>query len=143
MMDRGSLEKRNRIFSYLWVGAFAVMLVLLMFFTISKPHEQENIKEFFGALSNCFVVPAALLGGIGGLSLMAKLGAYDGLSYAFRNFGIHNLIGGNPKAKRAQSFYEYKQEKEEKGRKWLPQCLYVGLGLLAVSIILSIVYLVI
>ena len=143
MDNQQQFEKKLKIRSYLWAASFGVMLVALMFILVAKPHEQENAKEFVRALSDCFVVPAALLGGIGGLSLMAKLGAYDGLAYAFKNFGIHNLIGGNPNKKKYQNFYDYKKEKDETGRKWLPQFLYVGLALLFVSIILSIVYLMI
>ena len=133
-------EKRLKIRTYLWTVSFGLMLAVSMFIFISKPHEQENAKEFIRALSDCFVIPAALLGGIGGLSLMARLGAYDGLIYSFKNFGIHNLLGGGFKKKKIQTFYEYKQEKDEKGRKWLPSFLYVGLVMLGVSIILSIVY---
>ena len=70
---------------------------------------------------------------------MAKLGAYDGLVYSFKNFGLHTLIGGNPNKKKTQTFYEYKTAKDEKGRKWFPNFLWVGVASLVIGIILAIV----
>ena len=61
------------------------------------------------------------------------------LTYSFKNFGIHNLLGGNPKKKKTQTFREYKEDKEEKGRKWFPHMLWVGIASLVVGIILAIV----
>lgn len=138
-MDQEKYEKKLKIRAYVWTVGFTLMFVAVMFFTIEKPHEQENAKAVLGALSNCFIVPAALVGGFGALSYMAKLGAYDGLTYSFKNFGLHNLLGGNPKQKRTQTFREYKEEKDEKGRKWFPQLLWVGLAALVIGIILAIV----
>ena len=142
-IEHRGLEKKESFLSYGVAWGIALMLVFFMIVTVARPLEKGNRSELVCALSNCFAVPAALLGGIGGLSLMARLGAYDGFVYSFKSFGIHNLVGGDPKAKRTQSFYDYKRQREKNGRKWLPEFLYVGLILLAVSIILSIVYLVI
>lgn len=124
---------------YIWTVGFVLVLVAMMFFLVEKPHEEQSASDVLGALSNCFTVPAALVGGVGAISYMAHLGAYDGLTYSFKNFGIHNLLGGNPKKKKTQTFREYKEEKEEKGRKWFPHMLWVGIASLVVGIILAIV----
>ena len=138
-MDQENYEKKLKIRAYVWTVGFTLMLVAVMFFLIEKPHEQEGAKAVLIALSNCFIVPAALVGGLGALSYMAHLGAYDGLTYSFKNFGLHNLLGGNPKKKRTQTFREYKEEKDEKGRRWFPHLLWVGLAALVIGIVLAIV----
>ena len=79
------------------------------------------------------------MAGVGALTYLAKLGAYDGISYAFSNFALHSLIPGMHKDKH-ESFYEYKKAKEEKGRKWLSHLFFVGLVPLAISVVLLIVY---
>ncbi len=133
------LEKKLKIRSYVFAVSFLLMLVTVMIFTIEKPHEKEGASAVIGAISNCFTVPGALIGGFGALSLMAKFGAYDGLVYSFKNFGLHTLVGGNPKKKNTQTYYDYKKEKDEKGRKWFPNLLWVGSASLAIGIILAIV----
>ena len=138
-MDQEKYEKKLKIRAYVWTVGFTLMLVAVMFFTLEKPYEQENARAVLGALSNCFIVPAALVGGFGALSYMAKLGAYDGLVYSFKNYGLHTLIGGAFTKKKTQTFREYKEEKDEKGRRWFPHLLWVGLSALAIGIILAIV----
>ena len=138
-MDQEKYEKKLKIRAYVWTVGFTLMLAAVMFFTLEKPHEQETAKDVLGALSNCFIVPAALVGGFGALSYMAKLGAYDGLVYSFKNYGLHTLIGGAFTKKKTQTFREYKEEKDEKGRRWFPHLLWVGLSALAIGIILAIV----
>jgi hypothetical protein len=138
-MDQEKYEKKLKIRAYVWTVGFTLMLAALMFFTLEKPHEEENAKAVLGALSNCFIVPAALVGGFGALSYMAKLGAYDGLVYSFKNYGLHTLIGGAFTKKKTQTFREYKEEKDEKGRRWFPHLLWVGLAALVIGIILAIV----
>ena len=139
MDQQQGYEKKLKIRTYICTVGFVLVLVALMFFLIEKPHEEPNAKAVLAAISNCFVVPATLVGGLGALSYMGHLGAYDGLTYSFKNFGLHNLLGGNPKKKRTQTFREYKEEKDEKGRKWFPHMLWVGLASLVIGIILAIV----
>ena len=138
-MDQQQYEKKLKIRSYIWAVGFTLMLAAVMFFTLEKPYEEQTAKDVLGALSYCFVVPAALVGGFGALSYMAKLGAYDGLVYSFKNYGLHTLIGGAFTKKKTQTFREYKEEKDEKGRKWFPQLLWCGLGSLVIGLILAIV----
>ena len=138
-MDQQQYQKKLKIRSYIWAIGFTLMLAALMFFLIEKPYEKETATDVFAALSNCFIVPAALVGGFGALSYMAKLGAYDGLVYSFKNYGLHTLIGGAFTKKKTQTFREYKEEKDEKGRKWFPNLLWSGLGSLLIGIILAVV----
>ena len=123
---------------YIKWGIIAVVAVIFMF-TYEKPFSQEGTKEIVGAISDCFAIPGVVMSGIGALTYLAKLGAYDGISYVFSNFALHSIIPGMYKDK-FDSFYEYKQAKEAKGRRWLSHMCFVGLVTLAISVILLVVY---
>ena len=131
-------EFLKKYMPYIRWGIVAVIAVVLMF-AYEQPFSKEGAKEIVGAVSDCFAVPGVVMAGIGALSYLAKLGAYDGISYVFTNFALHSIIPGMYKDK-FDSFYEYKQMKEAKGRTWLSQLCYVGLILFAISVILLIVY---
>ena len=121
------MEKKEFIDKYLpyvkWCILTVTMIVALFFW--EKPFSEEGAQAIVGALSNCFFVPGVLVTSIGVLSYLSKLGAYDGISYTFSNFSLHSIIPGHHKDKH-QTLYEYKKQKDEKGRKWLPHAFFVG-----------------
>ena len=123
---------------YIKWGIFGVVSIVLMFI-YEKPFSEAETNEIFGSMSNCFAVPGIVLTGFGGLSYLSSLGAYDGLSYIFSNFSLHSIIPGHHKDK-PQTLYEYKQQKDEKGRKWHPQPLIVGAVSLGISVVMLIIY---
>ena len=131
-------EFEEKYMPYVKWGIVAVALVVLMIF-YEQPFSQEGAKEIVGTISDCFAIPGVVMAGIGALTYLAKLGAYDGISYAFSNFALHSIIPGTHKDK-PESFYEYKKSKEEKGRKWLSHLFFAGLVPLVISVILLIVY---
>ena len=131
-------EFEEKYMPYVKWGIVAVALVVLMIF-YEQPFSQEGAKEIVGTISDCFAIPGVVMAGIGALTYLAKLGAYDGISYAFSNFALHSLIPGTHKDK-PENFYEYKKAKEEKGRKWLSHLFFTGLVPLVISVILLIVY---
>lgn len=123
---------------YIRWGVIALVAIVLMF-VYEKPFSRESAKEIVGTLSDCFAIPGIVMVGVGALTYLAKLGAYDGLNYAFSNFSLHSLIPGMHKDKH-ESFYEYKKAKDAKGRKWLSQLFFVGLVPLTISVVILIVY---
>ncbi len=135
-MDFGELNKKTLL--YIKWALIALTLTVAMFF-VEAPFAEESVKEVFGKISDCFFVPGVVLSGIGALSYFSYLGAYDSFGYIFSNFALHSLIY-REQPKKYKSFYDYKQEKEEKGRKWSPHVLFVGLATLAISIIFFVVH---
>ena len=135
-MEKQELAKKYM--PYVKWGIFAIVTIVIMFI-YEKPFSEENAKKIVGAISNCFAIPGVLISGMSGLTYLASLGAYDGLTYIFSNFSLHSLIPGHHKDKK-QTLYEYKQAKDEKGRKWQSQAIVIGLCSLGISIILLIVY---
>ena len=128
-------EKRLTVLRWL---SLTIMALIAMYF-IELPFEQSSAKEVVGAISNCFVVPGIIFTGFGGLSFVAHLGGYDSFGYMFSNFSLHSLIPGKHPTK-YKTFYEYKEAKNKKGRKWLPQSLITGLINIGIGAIFLIVY---
>lgn len=132
-------EKRQIIISYVKWSIVCVAIAIFCFFVTEKPYAQANATEVIGKIGNCFTVPGVLLSGIGGLSYISYLGGFDSLAYAFSNFGLHNIwVKRQPE--RYKSFYEYKEAKNKKGRKWLPKTLSVGLVSLGIGLIFTVIY---
>lgn len=102
----------------------------------------KDAKSVFGALSDAFLIPGALFAGVGGLSRLGAAGAYDSFGYLFSRFALHNIWVTGSRRKKYDSLYEYKQKKDEKGRRWLPYVLWTGVGALAISVVMLIVYLI-
>lgn len=108
----------------------SVTVAVLMFttgaYTQGLP-EAEGMREMIGILSNAFLFPAVLLGGIGALSWIASQGTFDMLRY-----GVSMAITGllHPRRK-FETFYDYKMQKAEKQNGWLVCEFVVGLICLA------------
>ncbi|MBO7303859.1 MAG: DUF3899 domain-containing protein [Clostridia bacterium] len=133
-------KKQNGAKKYVWT-AFALIMVVGFLLYWNDPLEKEGAKEIINVVCNSFTVPGVFFSGIAALTYLAKLGAYDSFGYTFSNFSLHNLWFSK-QPKKYKSFYDYKVAKDEKGRHWWKEGLFVGLASLAVSGILLIVYLI-
>ena len=131
-------EFLKKYFHYIKWTIVAVVFVILMF-VYENPFSADSPKDTVGLVSNCFAVPGIILTSLGILSYLSFLGAYDGIAYTFTNFSLHSLIPGRQKEKPG-TLYEYKKAKDEKGRRWIPQALQIGIVTLGISLILLIVY---
>ena len=117
--------------------ALIVAVILIAFW--EGLFQLTEAKDIVGTLSDCFFVPGVLFAGIGGLSWVSSKGGYDAFGYAFNNFALHNLFP-TKHPKKYKTLYDFKQEKDEKGRRWLPQLLITGGISLLIGVILFIVY---
>ena len=131
-------DKQKLRLKYIRTGVF-VLLAIGLCVWLEKPFAAETAKETVGLLCDCFTVPGIMFLGIGGLTWVAHMGAFDSFGYIFRNFSLHNLWTTKPK-KKYESFYDYKQAKDEKGRPWLAHFAVLGAISLAVGFLLLGVY---
>lgn len=131
-------KKILRLKSYIKAGTVWLVLLVLAFWW-ENPFQAESIGEIFTAISNAFTIPGVIMTGLGGLTYLASKGAYDGLGYAFSNFGLHN-VWMKRQPKKYKTLYDYKAAKDEKGRKWLPSALVFGLISLALGVISLVIY---
>lgn len=119
---------KNDIRQYVAGGTLAIIVFLAGMFSQGLLQETDS-GEFFGTLSDCFLFPAVLLGGIGALSWIAEMGNFDMLSYGFY-FVFHSLL--HPLTAH-ESYYEYKMRREQGPKTWLKHWLVIGLFCFAAS----------
>jgi asparagine N-glycosylation enzyme membrane subunit Stt3 len=134
-------EKHPKILKAVKWSIIWLAIAIACFF-VEEPYAEKSAVEIIGKISNCFTVPGVILAGIGGLSYVSRLGGYDGIGYAFSNFGLHN-IWTTRHPKKYKSLYEYKEAKDKNGRKWLPEALITGLVSLFAGAIFLVIYFII
>lgn len=129
---------QNKKNAYLVPIIIAVVLAALCA-SLKKLFVFTTVQNLFGILSDCFMLPGVLLAGVGALGWIGSLGFFDIMSYGAKSFFgifIKSLAEDLP-----HTFYDYRAQKDEKGRKWSKETIIVGLISLAISVLLLIVYL--
>ncbi len=129
-------QKQKKLVQGLVYGGILIAAILI-FASIEGIFSLRDPKEILGVLSDACFVPGVLFTGVGAFSWISSKGGYDAFGYAFSNFSLHNLFP-TKQPKKYKSLYDYKQEKDEKGRKWLPELLIIGL----ISLVLGSLFLV-
>ena len=130
---------KKSIKSYI-IAAIALTVMIGLCVWYENPFDETESKRIIIDICNAFTTPGVVFSGVSLLTFLASLGAYDSFAYAFSNFSLHNLWFAAKQPKKYKSLYEYKQKKDERGRWWWPEGLWLGLGSLTVSGILLIVY---
>jgi len=113
--------KKKTLVKFAIYMVFGLLMAVLNFDTQGL-FTEPLLAEKMGILSDCFLFPAVLFGGVGLLTWIAAQGTFDMLSFGFSHF-IMGIM--NPR-KRQESFYEYKMRKEENGGGWPKEMLAVG-----------------
>ena len=137
--EQEAAEKRRR---FLWRYGFGTLVLFTLAAAMAwwkNLFAAKNAAAVFRILADSFTVPGAVYAGLGGLSFFASKGAYDSFAYIFNNFALHNLFPLKY-PKKYISLYEYKQDKNEKGRTWWPHLLWLGCGALAFSLLCTILF---
>lgn len=121
---------------------YAVFLILGLIIAVCNfsgqgLFKEENLAEKMGILSDCFLFPAILFGGIGALSWIASQGNFDMLSFGFSHF----IMGIVRPRLRQESFYEYKMRKEEKQSGWAKEMFLSGMFYFVICFLFLALYL--
>lgn len=128
---------KKKITYIVTIACFLGMMLLCLF--NEGILQQETAQDAVKVISNAFFLPGVLFAGIGGISKIASTGEFDMLGYGFSSIGIHQLIPGMPKDKYS-SYMDYKKSKEENGRRWFPNMLFVGLAGIFISAVFVVIY---
>jgi hypothetical protein len=102
--------------------------------------EEYRAESLADGLANCFTIPGLFLMCIAGLSWISSLGTFDIFVY-----GTGTVIGYVIKPvtdKLPRTYYDYKAEKDERGRKWSVESLIVGGAFTAIGMIFVIISLI-
>lgn len=133
-------QKQQKLVRILIWGGVLVASILI-FAMIEGVFSLTDPKEILGALSDACFVPGVLFTGVGAFTWISSKGGYDAFGYAFSNFSLHNLFP-TKQPKKYSTLYDYKREKDEKGRKWLPQALLMGVASLLLGTVFLVLYLI-
>lgn len=128
--------KKSKLVQYLIYAAIAVIIFVISICSRNLS-EAATAKESLKILSDSFLMPATLLGGIGALGWIASHGTFDMLGFAFSSLKSLML---HPKQKQ-ESFLEYKLRKEEKAG-WPKEMFVTGMVCLLASVICLCIYLI-
>ena len=123
-----------------FVCAVLILCIAAMIVWTYEFSETHTVQEWMSVLSDAFVVPGVLFSGFGLLSFFSTKGAYDAFSYTFSRFSLHSLFPTKQLRKDPDSFYDYKQQKDKKGRRWFPHILYTGLVSLGIGVLFAVLY---
>lgn len=132
-------ETEQKRLSWLkWVipAAVAVAIFIACAF-INGLFKSESAYNTIRIICDCFTVSGAVLAGVGLLCWIASFGQFDILSYGTRNFVGHFIPPVSKKL--PKSFYDYRKEKDEKGRKWPRETLFVGLIFLGLAVVFLVI----
>lgn len=139
MEDKRQDARANRV-EYL-ICAGLLLAAALAMALIRGLFSLTDARLIFGQLSDCFAVPGLLMAGVGGLSYASAKGAYDLFGYAVSRITLHELLPFRRTYERPGTLLEYKKQKDEKGRRWLPAALYSGLAAVALGVVFLVLYL--
>ena len=121
-----------------YIISIIVGLFLTGFVVFSKDaFHQESTKDTIQVLVDGFFVSGALLTLYGGLVFTSNEGAFDMLKFGIIKF--FDLFKTDLSKAKYNTFYDYRVERMEK-KQPIAYLLLVGLGFLAISMILLIIY---
>lgn len=133
--DGGRRHMRPVIRRLIYVGAALIVGIASAF--AKGITDAGDAIEVFAILTDAMFVPGVIFTGVGILSVLARQGAYDALGYSvrtlfekFRNFG-----------RETPTFYDYKQEKANNGKKPLYDMLWTGVACLGFAAVCLVIYL--
>lgn len=129
--------KEKKWLKWLRPGIPALLMFVLVA-VIKKLFEAPDAQSAIGIVADCFTVPGVLLTGVGLITWTATFGQFDMLGYSTRRFFGHFFHGLS--ADLPADFYEYRKQKNDKGRVWLVHTFLVGIICLGLGVALLVVY---
>ncbi len=91
-------------------------------------------------LADSATVPGVLLTGIATLSWIGKKGTFDLFGYSW--FSFTGMFKRESYNKRPESLYDYRVRRDANRKPYRVTLLFVGLGFLAVAILLTVIFLI-
>lgn len=124
--------------TYYLICAGVILAIALFLAGEGGIFSADTPSEIFRILSDSFFVPGILFMGCGALGWMATKGTYDMLSFGCGRI-TRNFIPGMDKEK-FDNFYQYKQRRDEDGRKWKPHLLISGAMAFLLALVFTVLY---
>lgn len=126
----------KKILPYL-ITAVSGIIITVIIICANHIWEHTVTTEVMQILSDAFLIPGAIIGGVGLLVFASNGGAYDMLGYAMLMF--FNLFRRDVNKRKYKDFYEYRQSKKDR-KHGFAFMLIVGLAFIVIAVIFLILY---
>ena len=133
------MRENRKIFLRYSITTAVAGLVVLLVLSLHGYGEATLPVEKYKILADAFTIPGMLMILFAALLWVSSEGAFDGLGYAFRQFGsmIIPFFGRKYKHK---TYYEYKTEKKDKRARGYSFLFFVGLAFMVVAVVFIILH---
>ncbi len=122
---------KKKIIRYLITAGVGLVIALSVSF-VKSLYWLEDITDIMQALSDCFVVPGLFLILFGLLVVCSNGGTFDMLGFGTKK--VISVFKRHPSEKDRESFYEYRNRKQE-GKRSFGYLIIVGVVFLAIGMI--------
>lgn len=122
---------KKKIIRYLITAGVGLVIALCVSF-VKSLYWLEDITDIMQALSDCFVVPGLFLILFGLLVVCSNGGTFDMLGFGTKK--VISVFKRHPSEKDRESFYEYRNRKQESKRSF-GYLIIVGVVFLAIGMI--------
>lgn len=122
---------KKKIIRYLITAGVGLVIALCVSF-VKALYWLEDITDIMQALSDCFVVPGLFLILFGLLVVCSNGGTFDMLGFGTKK--VISVFKRHPSEKDRESFYEYRNRKQESKRSF-GYLIIVGVVFLAIGMI--------
>lgn len=122
---------KKKIIRYLITAGVGLVIALSVSF-VKSLYWLEDITDIMQALSDCFVVPGLFLILFGLLVVCSNGGTFDMLGFGTKK--VISVFKRHPSEKDRESFYEYRNRKQESKRSF-GYLIIVGVVFLAIGMI--------
>lgn len=122
---------KKKIIRYLITAGVGLVIALCVSF-VKSLYWLEDITDIMQALSDCFVVPGLFLILFGLLVVCSNGGTFDMLGFGTKK--VISVFKRHPSEKDRESFYEYRNRKQESKRSF-GYLIIVGVVFLAIGMV--------
>lgn len=129
---------KRKIFS-LYSVVFGIGLLMAMGVCSSKNMLSQSTSDMIKILSDAFLLPAAMLCGLGGLIFISNTGSFNMMVYGTKSF-FYRIFKRDEFLERYGNYYEYNKEKA-KERAPFSYILIPGILFMILAVLFSTLYL--
>ena len=133
------MNEKSKLWSYGVYTAVAT-IVTVSSALLWKLFSQTEVLQIIRILSDSFFLPGTLFVGVALIGWIGSKGTFDIFGYSIR--GLFNMFKKESYYKRQETFFDYRQSKDETRKPFNLPMLVVGLIFLAMGVIFTVIFLI-
>ena len=133
------MNEKSKLWSY-GIHAAVAMAISIAAAFVWKLFSQTEALQIIRILSDVFFLPGALFLGVTLIGWIGSKGTFDIFGYSMK--GLFNLFKRESYYKRQETFFDYRQAKDENRKPFNLPMLVVGLVFIALGVIFTVIFLI-